>query len=262
MRKILSIAIGVCLLIPLFVHAQPLPPFERMKEMWEPKIHRRDLQILQLEMIPDPVLEGQRVRFEAILSNFSQYSARLSFSIKDRDEVVTSIQDVWIKPGHNRIVFPATGYRFSRLEHCFTVEVDIERTKRPVDLVREFCARRTYAGWTLKEMRIGPIFVEDLDMFPDPARPGQEIRFRVRLRNEGPPLLGDIRIQDRDLTVVSLNEVHLPNGYAEYHFPPTRYTFQRFDHCFTVIVHGGRGPYPTEAVREFCARPAGWTLRP
>ncbi|MCX8116403.1 MAG: hypothetical protein N3G78_00545 [Desulfobacterota bacterium] len=264
MRKLLFILAGLSFMGigPHFVHSQPIPPLERLREMWEPKIHRSDLQILQLEMIPDPVWEGQRIRFEAILSNFSQYSARLSFFVKDRDEVVTSAQDIWVKPGHNRIVFPSTGYRFSRFEHCFTVEVDIERTRRPVDLLREFCARRTYAGWTLKEAKIGPLFVEDLEMFPDPARPGQEIRFRVRLRNDGPPLRADLRLQDRDQTLAVLNDVHLPNGYAEYYFPYTRYTFQRFDHCFTVLVDVERTPYRTEAAREFCARPLGWTLRP
>jgi hypothetical protein len=218
--------------------------------------------VLQLEISPDPVPEGQRIRFEATISNLSNYSTRLNLFIKDRDEVVTSAQDVMIKPGYNRILFPHTGYRFSRHEHCLAVEVDVERTRRPVDVVKEFCARRTYAGWSMKEVRIGPLFVEDLDMYPDPAMPGQEIRFRARLRNEGSPFRADIRIQDRDQTIVILNDVHVPSGYTEYHFPYSRYTFQRFDHCFTVIVDVDRTPYRTDAAREFCAKPMGWTLRP
>ncbi len=261
-KTLFIISLGVFILFPLIVRSQPLPPFDKMMERWGPRIHPSDLRVLQFDMVPDPVWEGQRVRFEATISNLSHYSSRLSLFVKDRDEVLTSVQDILIKPGHNRVVFPATGYRFSRYEHCFAVEVDIERTRRPVDVVREFCVRRTFNGWTLKEFRVGPLFVEDLDMFPDPSRPGQEIRFRVRLRNDGIPLRGNIRIQDREQTIVYLNDVHLPNGYAEYHFPYTRYNFQRFDHCFTVIVDVERSSHRTDAAREFCARPMGWTLRP
>lgn len=256
------IFLGLLMIFPPLVNSQPIPPFGKMKERWGPRIHPGDLRVLQLEIFPDPVREGQRIRFEATLSNLSNYSTRLSLFVKDRDEVVASVQDVMIKPGDNRIIFPHTGYRFSRREHCFTVEVDIERTRGQIDLVKEFCARRTYQGWTLTDIRVGPLFVEDLDMFPDPARPGQEIRFKVRLRNDGRPLRGDIRIQDRDQTIVYLNDVHLPNGHAEYHFPYASYVLQRFDHCFTVIVDVERIPYRAEAVREFCAKPLGWTLRP
>ena len=256
------VLLAILAFVPSLVHSQPLPLFDKLFERWGPRIHPNDLRVLQLEISPDPVLEGQRIQFEATISNLSHYSTRLSLFVKDRDEVVTSVQDILIKPGHNRIIFPHTGYRFSRHEHCFTVEVDIERTKRPIDKVREFCARRTGQGWTLTEIRVGPLFVEDLEMFPDPARLGQEIRFRVRLRNDGSPLRGNIRIQDRDQTITYLNDVHLPYGYTEYQFPYSRYTFQRFDHCFTVIVDVERTPYRTDAAREFCAKPLGWTLRP
>ncbi len=262
MRKTWMMCLGLLMFFPSFVNSQPVPPFDKLMERWAPRLHRSDLQVLQLEMIPDPVWEGQRIRFEAIITNLSHTSGRLNLFIKDRDEMVTSAQDVLVKSGHNRIVFPSTGYRFSRYEHCFTIEVDIERTRRSIDVVREFCARRTYAGWTLKELRVGPLFVEDLDMYPDPARPGQEVRFRVRLRNDGSPLRGNIRIQDRDETIVQLNDAHIPNGYGEYHFPYVRYLFQRFDHCFTVVVDVERTPYRTDAAREFCAKPMGWTLRP
>jgi len=261
-RRSILIFLGFILLIPSLTHSQPVPPLDKLFERWGPRIHPSDLRVLQLDMIPDPVWEGQRIRFEVTLTNLSHYTTRLNLLIKDRDEVVTSVQDVQIKPGHNRVSFPPTGYRFSRHEHCFTVEVDMERTRRQVDVVKEFCARRTYQGWTLTDVRIGPLVVEDLDMFPDPARPGQEIRFKVRLRNDGTPLRGDIRIQDRDQTIALLNDVYLPYGPSEYHFPYTRYTFQRFDHCFTVIVDIDRTPYRTDTAREFCAKPLGWTLRP
>jgi hypothetical protein len=261
-RKNLLMLLGFWAIFPSLVYSQPVSPLDKIFERIGSRINPGDLRVLQLEISPDPVLEGQRIRFEATISNLSNNSGRMSISLKDRDEMVTSVQDVLIKPGHNRIIFPHTGYRFSRHEHCFTVEVDIERTHRPIDVVKEFCARRTYAGWTLKEVRIGPLYVGDLDMYPDPAMPGQDIRFRVRLRNEGSPFRANIRIQDRDQTIVILNDVHVPSGYAEYQFPHTRYAFQRFDHCFTVVVDVDRTPYRTDTAREFCAKPLGWTLRP
>jgi len=45
--------------------------------------------------------------------------------------------------------------------------------------------RRTYQGWSMRAPRVGPLFVEDLDVLPDPVVPGQEARFRAKLRNDG-----------------------------------------------------------------------------
>jgi len=159
-----------------------------------------------------------------------------------------------VQPGPNRVSFPRGDYRLERGEHCFTVEVDIERSRKPVDLAREFCANKTPQGWSLSSSRVGPFFVEDLEMLPDPARPGQDVRFKVRLRNDGRPLRADMRIQDRDETVVQLSDVPLSGGYGEYQFPPTRYQFQRSDHCFVVIVDVERTPNRIDAAREFCAK--------
>jgi hypothetical protein len=246
-------------LFPSFAQSQPDKIFEKH---FGPKLHPKDLRVLQLEMNPDPVREGQWVSFEAIVSNRSRDSARVRLYIKDSDEVVAAVDDVLLKPGNNRIVFPQTRYRFFRKEYCFKVEVDIERTRSPVDVAKEFCARRTFQGWSLTAPQVGPLFVEDLDMAPDPVSPGQEVRFRARLRNDGSPVRADIRIQDRDQLVARLNDVLLHRGYSDFFFPYARYQFQRFDHCFIVIVDVERTPYRVDAKREFCARPYGWTLRP
>ena len=171
-------------------------------------------------------------------------------------------EDVHIHSGENRIDFPVTNYRFSRSDHCFAVEADIENTRRPIDLSKEFCARRTSNGWTMSDRGISPLYVEDLNMNPDPVTPGQEIRFKVRLRNDGRPIRGNMRIQDEDQVVVQVENVFIPRGYSDFQFPFTRYSFQRFDHCFKVLVDIERTPYPVDAAREFCAKPTGWTLRP
>jgi hypothetical protein len=251
--------LGFLFLFPSLVQSQPNKPLERLLG---PMVQPSDLRVLQLEMNPDPVREGEWVIFQAVVSNLSRHPGRVSLFIKDRDEVVAAVYDVSLGPGDNRIAFPRTHYRFHRQESCFMVEVDIERTRRPVDLAKEFCAQRTYQGWSMRMPRVGPLFVDDLDMSPDPAIPGREVRFRARLRNDGGPLRVDLRIQDRDQVVARLNDVSLPHGDSEFLSPYTRYQFQRFDHCFTVIVDAERTPYRVDAAREFCAKPYGWSLRP
>lgn len=258
MRKYIIILTGLLILFPEFANSQ----VNKFFEIFRPRIDPTDLRILQLEMRPDPIREGQLVNFEATISNLSSYSGRVSLFIKERDRLISSVYDVRLYPGYNKVIFPESNYRFSRDEHCFIVEVDIEGTRRPVDAVRKFCARRSYYGWTLSPLWAGPLFVEDMEMFPDPAQPGQEVRFKVVLRNEGPPIRANLRINDRDQIVVELRDAFLPSGYSEYYFPYTRYFFQRYDHCFTVFVDYERFPYKANSKREFCARPLGWTLRP
>lgn len=258
MKKYPVLLIWLLILFPTFASSQ----VEKFFEIFRPRVDPSDLKIVQLEMRPDPVREGQSVSFQAIISNQSPYSTRVSLFIKERDRLINSLHDVPLYPGYNQINFPETPYRFSREEHCFIIEVDIERTTRVVDAAKKFCARRSYYGWTLSPQWMGPLFVEELEMFPDPAQPGQELRFKVLLRNEGPPIRANLRINDRDQIVVELRDIFLPSGYSEFHFPHIRYFFQKSDHCFTVFVDYERFPYKANSKREFCARPLGWTLRP
>ena len=259
-KEIFGIALlGFLFLFPSLVQSQPDKGFER----WGgPTIQHGDLRVLQLEMSPDPVRVGQWVSFQVVVSNLSRNSGKVSLFIKDRDELVAAANDVVIRPGENRVPFPQTSYRFERNDYCFTVEVEIERSRRPVNLAKEFCARRTLQGWTMASHRVGSLFVEDLDIAPDPVSTGQEVRFKARIRNDGNPIRANIRIQDRDQVVVQLNDAFIPRGQSEFFFPHTRYQFQRFDHCFTVIVDVERTPYRLDAAREFCAKPYGWSLGP
>ncbi len=227
-----------------------------------PTIRHQDLKVLQLTMSPDPVREGQRVSFQAIVTNFSQYSARADLLIQDKDEIITQVGDVLLRPGDNRIIFPQTHYRFTRNEYCFTVVVELERRRRPIEIAREFCTWRTYQGWTMGAFRVGPLLVEDLDFSPDPVIAGREFQFRIQLRNDGNPLRADLQIMDGEQVVAKLNDVYLSRGVSNLLFPPTRYSFQRFEHCFTVVVDVERIPYRMDAKRPFCAKIKGWTLNP
>jgi hypothetical protein len=261
-KYMVMVVIGCLFLIPALAQAQWDKKIDRFLQRGESRIQPDDLRVLQLEFSRDPVREGQRVSFRVIIANGSRHSGRVTFIVKDRDEVISEARDVNINPGENQIDFPEMNYRFSRSDHCFTVEADIEHNRRSIDMAKEFCAQRTRSGWTLSDRGIGSLYVEDLDMNPDPATPGQDVRFRVKLRNDGRPIRGDIRIQDKDQVVVQVENVSIPRGYSNFQFPYTRYSFQRFDHCFTVLVDFERTPYPVDAAREFCAKPMGWTLRP
>ena len=239
-----------------------------------------DLRVRDLDMSPDPAREGTRVRFRVTLINLAGYGGRVNLSVRDMDEIVAEAFDIYVRPRENVIEFPYTGYRFSRAEHCFTVAVDLEGTWRPIDLDRRFCAQKVPGGWSLAGRPVppgpppvppapppayGPFFVEDLDMAPDPARPQQEIRFRVMLRNEGVPARADILIRDRDEIIARMENFRLPRGVSEIKFPFTRYAFQQTDHCFTVALDIDRTRHRVDARRTFCARKAGpglWSLRP
>jgi hypothetical protein len=263
MKKCMFIVVIGCLfLTTALAQAQVDKMIDRFLQKGESRIRPEDLRVVQLEFSPDPVRQGERVGFRITIANESRHSGRITLAVKDRDEVISEARDVNISPGENRIDFPATNYRFSRSDHCFTVEADIEHTRRSIDVAKEFCARRTSSGWTLGDRGIGPLYVEDLGIDPDPAVPGQGVGFKVRLRNDGRTIRGNIRIQDKDQVVVQVENVSIPRGYSEFQFPYTRYSFQRFDHCFTVLVDFERTPYPVDAAREFCAKPMGWTLRP
>jgi len=255
------VAIGCLFLITGIAQAQVDKMLDRFLQKGESRIKPEDLKIVQLGFSPDPVRQGQQISFRITIANESRHSGRITLAVRDRDEVISEVRDVNISPGENRIDFPATNYRFSRGDHCFTVDADIEHNRRPIDLAKEFCARRTQSGWTLSDKGI-PLYVEDLDTNPDPMIPGQDVAFRVRLRNDGRPIRGNIRIQDKDQVVVQVENVPIPRGYSDFQFPYTRYPFKRFDHCFTVLVDIDRTPYPVDAAREFCAKPMGWTLKP
>ena len=263
MKKHMVILVIVCLfLLTGLAQAQVDKTLERFFQRGESEIRPEDLRIAQLEFSPDPAREGQEISFHIIIMNNSRDSGRITLAIKDRDQLVTAVRDIRINPGENRIDFPETNYRLSRGDTCFTVEGAIDHSRQVAGLTKEFCAQRTNRGWTLSDQGMGRLYVEDLAMNPDPVAPGQDIRFRVRLRNDGRPIRGDIRIQDKDQVVAQVENVSIPRGYSDFQFSYTRYTFQSLDHCFTVLVDLDRTPYPVDAAREFCAKPMGWTLKP
>jgi hypothetical protein len=103
------------------------------------------LYVADLDMVPDPVREGDRirswrVRLRADASGECQTTLRIR---ERRDGDLVGLARVYhLRPGMNDINFdPVERYRFSRGEHCFEVIADIAGTGRAVDAARTFCAR-------------------------------------------------------------------------------------------------------------------------
>ncbi len=114
-----------------------------------------------------------------------------------------------------------------------------------------------YGGRALPQVSIGPYLVEDLQMVPDPARPGQEVRFNLRLINSGIPVRANIRLEDRDQIVAKLNDISVEPGIGEYRFPYNGYFLLKLDHCFTIVIEVEGKSYKAETARELCIKPVG-----
>jgi hypothetical protein len=256
------IFIGCFLVTPALAHAQLNKLLEGLLGRGDEGVGIEQLKVTQLEMVPDPAREGQRVAFRATISNSSRNHVRIALAVMDRDRVVSQINEAYLQSGVTQINFPETNYQFSsREQNCLTIETYIDRRWMPITMASEFCPRRSPAGWSAIDRGAGQVQVEELLMYPDPITPGQEVRFMVRLRNDGRPIRGNIRIQDRDQIVVQTDSVNIPRGTTEFQLPRSQYTFQRMDTCFTVSVDIDRTPYPVDAAKEYCANPTAWTLK-
>ena len=53
----------------------------------------------------------------------------------------------------------------------------------------------------------------------------------------------------------ALEKAQIPPGVAEYRFLYTRYTFQKSDHWFAVVIEVARNTNRDQAARELCVRP-------
>jgi hypothetical protein len=109
------------------------------------------LTIQDLDMSPDPVVQGQRVRNWIVKIRLDgDRSCDTDIEIREGNDLVGRAR-YNLRPGVNEIQMqPAEGYRLRNREHCFTVTADLEGTRRQVDADRQFCARQR-PGWSLRE---------------------------------------------------------------------------------------------------------------
>jgi len=110
----------------------------------------QELRVVDLNMYPDPIREGTRVRFYVEVLNRSHDAGRVSFYVYDVDKLIVSVHNVAIRPGQNRVAFPQTNYRFHKEDHCFVVKVNIKGNEYPIDMAKKYCAYKTHGGWSLQ----------------------------------------------------------------------------------------------------------------
>jgi hypothetical protein len=124
------------------------------------KNHR--INITDLDMSPDPLERGQRVkRWRITVEVDGTGECETTFEIREkpgRDVVARGGRRV-LRPGKNEIQLEPDGkYRFRNREHCFEVLADIERTRRAIDAREGFCARESDNGrWTMRERGDRPV---------------------------------------------------------------------------------------------------------
>ena len=110
------------------------------------------LNIEDLDVSPDPVIEGARIRGWKVRLRFDgNRSCETDVAIKEGGDVVALVRNVNLRPGTNEIdLRPSENYRFRGREHCFKVEVDLDGSKKDVDASKRFCAQQRPA-WSLRE---------------------------------------------------------------------------------------------------------------
>ena len=114
------------------------------------------LQLVDLDMSPDPISDGQRVReWRVRLRADERTRCETTLQIREMpgNEVVGRDRVSRLRGGTNNIeIEPSERYRFSRNEHCFVVLANVEGAGWPIDAARRFCARQISGRrWSLKQ---------------------------------------------------------------------------------------------------------------
>ena len=110
------IFIGCVLITPVLAHAQLDKLLEGFLGKGDEEVSLEQLKVTQLEMVPDPAREGQRIAFRATISNSSRNHVRVVLAVMDRDRVVSQINNAYLQSGDTQINFPEMSYQFSDRE--------------------------------------------------------------------------------------------------------------------------------------------------
>jgi len=110
------------------------------------------LNIQDLDMSPDPVFEGQRVRTWKVRVRFDgRRECATDVVVREGNTIAGNIRDFKLRPGVNEIEIPAAeGFRLRGREHCFNVQVDLDGSRQQIDADRRFCASQRSA-WSMRE---------------------------------------------------------------------------------------------------------------
>jgi len=111
--------------------------------------------ITDLDMSPDPITEGQRVRRWRVrlrVDSNGECDTVIEIREKPGNELVAREREYRLRPGINEVELePQERYRFEGKQRCFVVLVDIAGTRRPIDAGRHFCASHRPSYWTMRE---------------------------------------------------------------------------------------------------------------
>jgi hypothetical protein len=110
------------------------------------------IQIQDLDMSPDPVIDGQRIRAWKTRVRFDgRQDCNTDIYIRDGNNVVGHARDYKLRSGVNHIEIPARdNFRFRGREICFNVQIDLDGSRQQIDADRRFCAtQRTM--WSMRE---------------------------------------------------------------------------------------------------------------
>jgi hypothetical protein len=110
------------------------------------------LHIEDLDVSPDPIMEGARIRGWKVRVRFDgNRNCETEIVVREGSDIVAQVRNVNLRPGINEIdLRPSENYRLRGREHCFKVQVDLEGSRREVDAAKRFCAQQRPA-WSLRE---------------------------------------------------------------------------------------------------------------
>lgn len=110
--------------------------------------------IVDLDMIPDPVVVGQRVQaWRVTLQSDRNGECNTRLQVHDQNQTAGQVTYQVIRPGRATYEVQATRqYRFQAQDPCFRVLASIGNTFTPIDAQRDFCARTSLGSgrWSLR----------------------------------------------------------------------------------------------------------------
>jgi hypothetical protein len=112
--------------------------------------------ITDLDMIPDPVPEGQPIEaWKVTIRSDRNGECTTILEIRDQDQIVGLGAQHRIKPGRGSYrIQAAPGYQFQGRDACFVVQANVGGFLTPLDAQRVFCAKAsTVTTWSLREPR-------------------------------------------------------------------------------------------------------------
>lgn len=110
------------------------------------------LNIQDLDMSPDPLDEGQRVRTWRVRIDFTgRRDCETDIVVREGNRIVGHARNFKLHAGVNEVEIPAVEtYRYTGREHCFNVQVDLDGSRQLIDAERRFCAHQRTV-WSMRE---------------------------------------------------------------------------------------------------------------